>query len=156
MGKGILETISDDIQKAAGSVQLCAGQIAGIEAAIHAMNTAYEDDGVQAAVFVDVSSASNNPNREAALRNIHNICPALATNTYRRTSPLFVDQRTIQSKEGTTQGDPLVMAIYAIAIHPPIDNVQNEAMQIWYADDATAFGKLVNLKEWWDKLLAMG
>ena len=159
MGKPILATISDDIQKAAGSVQLCAGQIAGIEAAIHAMTLAYEDDGVEAAVFVDASNAFNNLNREAALRNIHNICPALAviaTNTYRKASPLFIDQQTIQSKEGTTQGDPLAMAIYAIAIRPLIDNVQNEAMQIWYADDATASGKLSNLDEWWDKLLVSG
>ena len=37
MGKPILATISDDIQKAAGSVQLCAGQIAGVEAAIHSV-----------------------------------------------------------------------------------------------------------------------
>ena len=48
------------------------------------------------------------------------------------------------------------MAIYAIAIHPLIDSVQNEAMQIWYADDATASGKLPNLKEWWDKLSVSG
>ena len=159
MGKAILATISDDIQKAAGSVQLCAGQIAGIEAAIHAMTLAYEDDGVEAAVFVDASNAFNNLNREAALRNIHNICPALAviaTNTYRKASPLFIDQQTIQSKEGTTQGDSLAMAIYAIAIRPLIDNVQNEAMQIWYADDATASGKLSNLKEWWNKLSVSG
>ena len=158
MGKAILATISDDIQKAAGSVQLCAGQIAGIEAAIHAMSLAYEDDGVEAAVFVDASNAFNNLNREAALRNIHNICPAfavIATNTYRKASPLFIDQQTIQSKEGTTQGDPLAMAIYAI-VRPLIDNVQNEAMQIWYADDATASGKLSNLKEWWNKLSVSG
>ena len=150
MGKAILGTISDDTQKAVGSVQLCAGQIAGIEAAIHAMSIACEDDGVEAAVLVDASNAFNNLNRKAALRNIHNICPALAviaTNPYRKASSLFVDQQTIHSKEGTTQGDPLAMAIYAIVICPLIDNVQNDVMQIWYGDDVTASGKLSNLKE---------
>ena len=121
----------------------------------------YEDDEVKATVFVDASNAFNNLNREAALRNIHNICPALAviaTNTYRKARPLFINQQTIQSKEGTMQVDPLAMAIYkyAIAIRPLINNVQNEAMQIWYADDATASGKLSNLNEWWDKLSVSG
>ena len=159
MGKAILSIISDDIQRAAGSVQLCAGQISGIEAAVHAMNIAIKDDEVEAAVLVDASNAFNNLNREAALRNIHKVCPALAviaTNTYRKTSSLFVDQQTVQSKEGTTQGDPLAMAIYAIAIRPLIDRVQNEAMQIWYADDAAAAGKLSDVKEWWDKLRILG
>ena len=89
MGKAILSIISDDIQRAAGSIQLCAGQISGIEAAIHAMNIAFEDDGVEAAILVDASNAFNNLNREAALRNIHKVCPALAviaTNTYQKTS----------------------------------------------------------------------
>lgn len=121
MGKAILATVLVDIQKAAGSVQLCAGKIAGIKAAIHAISIAYEDDGVDVAVFMDASNTFNNLNREAALRNIQNICPALAviaTNTYRNASPLCVDQQTIQSKEGTTLGDPFAMAIHAIAIHP--------------------------------------
>ena len=60
MGKAILSIIAEDIRRAAGSVQLCAGQIAGIKATIHAMQTVFE-----------------NLNIEAALRNMHNImsCP---------------------------------------------------------------------------------
>ena len=159
IGKAILTTIADDVQRSAGSVQLCAGQVAGIEAATHAMNMAFEDEETEAAMFVDASNAFNNLNREAALRNIHNIYPALAiiaTNTYRRASPLFYNQQTIQSKEGTTQGDPLAMAIYAVAIRPLIDKVKNEVMQIWFADDAAAAGKLTDLKEWWEKLSISG
>ncbi len=48
------------------------------------------------------------------------------------------------------------MAIYAIAIRPLIDKIQNEAMQCWYADDAAAAGRLPSLKEWWDKLVTLG
>ena len=48
------------------------------------------------------------------------------------------------------------MAIYAIALCPLIDRIQNEAMQIWYADDAGASGKLVDLKEWWNNLATIG
>ena len=159
MGKAILTTIADDVQRSAGSVQLCAGQVAGIEAAIHAMNMTFVDEENEAAMFIDASNAFNNLNREAALRNIHNVCPALAiiaTNTYRKASPLFYNQQTIQSKEGTTQGDPLAMAIYAVAIRPLINKAKNEAMQIWFADDTAAAGKLADLREWWDILSTYG
>ena len=159
MGKAILTTVADDVQKSAGSVQLCAGQV-GIEAAIHAMNMAFEDEENEAAMFIDASNAFNNLNRDAALRNmIYNVCPALAiiaTNTYRKVSPLFYNQQTIQSKEGTTQGDPLAMAIYAVAIRPLINKAKNEAMQIWFADDAAAAGKLADFREWWDILSTYG
>lgn len=57
------------------------------------------------------------------------------------------------SQEGTTQGDLLAMAIYAIAITPLIDHLEDESVkQIWYADDATAFGKIRKLKPWWDQI----
>ena len=39
--------------------------------------------------------------------------------------------------EGTTQGDPLAMVMYAIGIIPLIQRVNIEARQIWYADDAS-------------------
>ena len=38
--KAIMHVTSVDIQKAAGSLQLCAGQVAGVEAAIHGINLA--------------------------------------------------------------------------------------------------------------------
>ena len=84
-------------------MQLCAGQIAGTEAPIHAMQMVFENVETEAALFVDASNAFNNLNREAALRNIQSVCPALAiiaTNTYRKASILYVDQQSIQSKEG--------------------------------------------------------
>ncbi len=33
-------------------------------------------------------------------------------------------------------------------------NIYRES--IWYADDATALGKLSDLKHWWDKLISIG
>ena len=41
ISKAILFVLRDDIQDAAGSMQLCAGQIAGVEAAIHFMREAF-------------------------------------------------------------------------------------------------------------------
>ena len=39
IAKAILNITRQDVQEAAGSLQLCAGQIAGIEAAVHAVRS---------------------------------------------------------------------------------------------------------------------
>ena len=109
VAKAILSVTTGDIQQAAGSLQLCAGQKAGSEAAIHSMNLAFKDQDCEAVLFVDASNAFNSLNRQVALRNIRVLCPPLATaliNTYRRDAELFVDGKTLYSQEGTTQGDP--------------------------------------------------
>ena len=49
--------------------------------------------------------------------------------------------------EGTTQGDPLAMAMYAIGTLPLIRRLSNSVTQVWYADDAAAAGSLKNLRE---------
>ena len=150
IAKAVLSVIGGDIQEAAGCIQLCSGQTSGIEAAVHAMNNAYHDDDVQAVLLVDASNAFNCLNRQAALRNIRHLCPPLTTiliNTYRQPSNLFMDEHTLLSQEGTTQGDPLAMPMYAIGICPLIHKVSCNVKQVWYADDATAVGQLENLRQ---------
>ena len=51
---------------------------------------------------------------------------------------------TIQSVEGTTQGDPLAMSMYAIGILPLITTINGLCKQVWYADDATGAGSVEN------------
>ena len=152
--------IKGDIQDAAGTLQLCAGQISGSEAAVHAVRSAFEDDDTEAVLLVDATNAFNSLNRKIALHNIRSLCPALSTiliNTYRSDSDLFVDGRdVIHSSEGTTQGDPLAMPMYAVATKPLIVKTKNEAKQVWFADDAAAMGKIADLHEWWDSLCAIG
>ena len=60
------------------------------------------------------------------------------------------------SQEGTTQGDPLAMPMYAIGIIPVIQQLKGLARQVWYADDAAAGGSLLQLKDWWSELLSLG
>ena len=48
------------------------------------------------------------------------------------------------------------MAMYAIATVPLIHHLQHEVIQVWYADDAIAGGKLTNLRSWWDQLVQCG
>jgi len=77
--------------------------------------------------------------------------------TYRVTTNLYIDGETILSQEGTTQGDPLAMAMYAIRTIPLIHRLMtNDTKQVWYADDASAAGDLYALKRWWDHLTQIG
>ena len=160
IGRSIATTISDDIQAAAGPLQVCAGHLSGCEAAVHAMRRVYEAPETEAMIVVDASNAFNALNREIALRNITNLCPTLSKvliNTYREDIQLFIDGETLLSQEGTTQGDPLAMAMYAVAISPLIRHLQDEeAKQVWFADDATAGGELTRLRKWWDRIVELG
>ena len=160
VGRAIAASISDDSQDAAGPLQVCAGHLSGCEAAVHAMRQVSEAPNTDAIILVDASNAFNSLNRQAALRNIHKLCPALSKaliNTYREDVELFIDGEVLLSQEGTTQGDPLAMTMYAIAITPLIHRLEDRATkQVWFADDATAGGSLNHLKAWWDRISAIG
>ena len=110
ISKAVLHVTRDDILKAVGCQQLCAGQEAATESAILAMRSIFEDEVAEAALMVDTSNAFNSLNREVALRNTHILCPSLApvlTNTYQSHSRLFIGGGHILSQERTTQGDLL-------------------------------------------------
>ena len=56
----------------------------------------------------------------------------------------------LKSQEGTTQGDPLAMAMYAMALVPLINaHLHGLCKQVWYADDGTGADKLQPLRKWW-------
>ena len=161
IAKAILSITRGDIQDAAGSVQLCAGQKCGTEAAVHTMNLAFKDDNCEAVLLVDAMNAFNTLNRQVALRNIRALCLSLATaliNTYQRDIELFVDGSTLYSQEGTTQGDPLAMSMYALALLPLIEktNPDSDIIQTWYADDAATTGSIQKLHERWNALVTLG
>ena len=160
ISKAILRVTKSDIQSAVGSLQLCAGQDAGVEAAVHAMRMIFESESTDGVILVDASNAFNCLNRAATLHNVQILCPCLApalTNIYRKNAELFVAGETILSQEGTTQGDPLAMAMYALGVTPLIQAVSiPDTQQLWFADDATAGGRLHPLRTWWDKLADVG
>ena len=79
IARAVLSVLRDDVQDAAGSVQLCAGQIAGVESAVHAVQKCFGQDGTEAALLVDTSNAFNSLNRDAALHNIRFLCPPIST-----------------------------------------------------------------------------
>ena len=61
------------------------------------------------------------------------------------------------SEEGTTQGDPLAMPMYALGVIPLINALSDDFIkQVWYADDAFACGRLIDVRQWWDRLVSIG
>ena len=78
IGKAILLVIDVEIQQSAGSLQPCADQPSGCEAAIHALRHIFDDVTTEAALLVNASNALNNLNRQLALANISTLCPAFS------------------------------------------------------------------------------
>lgn len=119
--KAIAFTLKEDIQDAAGPLQVCAGHILGCKTAVHAMREVYDCQPTEAVILVDASNAFNSLNREAALSNIQQLRPSLSKiiiNTYREEWQLFIEGTTLYSQKSTTQGDPLAMAMNTIALTP--------------------------------------
>ena len=49
------------------------------------------------------------------------------------------------------------MAMYAVAIAPLIHRLADENLkQVWFADDASAGGRLQHIKNWWDNISQIG
>ena len=72
---------------------------------------------------------------------------------------MFVAGTEIQSQEGTTQGDNLAMALFALGTLPLLATLADrhrEVSQVWLADDVTASGTLETLWEWWQCIITEG
>ena len=139
--------------------QLCLGQKCGIEHAIHSLRETYQQPETEAILLIDASNAFNALNRKLAMRNIDRICPSLTSavyNSYIYPSKLFVNGETLLSEEGTTQGDPIAMAMYGISIMPMIRKLNPSIVQKWYADDGSMAGTLPDLLDAFKTLKTIG
>ena len=93
LGKCIMAVVKEDVRRAAGNLQVCAGQQAGGEAAIHAMKEIFMQDDCEAVLLVDATNAFNSINRKTMLHNISIKCPSLAMyvkNTYGKPCDLYI------------------------------------------------------------------
>ncbi|EDO26574.1 predicted protein [Nematostella vectensis] len=154
IGKCVTKVLKQDIVESSDSLQVCAGQKSGSEAAVHAVYNLFQHEQTDAVMLVDASNAFNSVNRAAALHNIRVLCPTLAPfviNTYRLPARLSVaGGKELVSAEGTTQGDPLAMSMYALSLQPLISRLQaaTQVNQCWFADDATGCGSLDDVRQW--------
>ena len=154
-----------DLEDVCGVTQLCSGLRAGMEGAIHAVCELFDrhsDDG-WGVLLVDAKNAFNSVNRVAALWNARVLwprCSRFLFNTYRGYARLFVQgsDQVLLSKEGVTQGDPLSMMMYAVAVLPLIHSLDDSHrwIQNWYADDSSCIGELSFIRQWFDRLLSGG
>ena len=163
LGKAVLSVLSQEVKEAAGVDNMCTGQFAACEAIVHAMKAAFESEAADGLLLVDADNAFNRLNRKVALLNIRHICPSLSIiliNCYRMPARLYVaGSLELSSEEGVTQGDPLAMVMYGLALLPLIRAIRpddGDGVQSWYADDGQAVGRFEMLRRWWDKLERLG
>ena len=116
----VMKTFRRNILESACDLQLCAGQRAGCETAVHALSSNFNGDS-DAVLFVDADIAFNRINRKVKLHNIHIFCPIIAThviNSYHQEARLYITEgREITSAEETTQGEPNIYAHLCFRMH---------------------------------------
>ena len=160
IGKFIIKRIENDLRFLGDNTQLCLGQKCGIEHAIHSLRSQYEKPDNESVILQYAKNAFNCLNRNLAVENIKRICPALnfvVQNSYSAPSDFYVAGKTLQSVEGTTQGDPIAMAMYGVATLSLLMLVQNtHVSQKWYVDDGSAVGHLEDLLLFFKQLTEHG
>ena len=163
IAKAVLQCISSDIAAAVIPHQLCVGVPAACEAAVRAVQEQYLADDTDAILLIDASNAFNAINRKAALHNIARVCTPMekiCRNTYGADIPLFLPGGVVlYSREGTCQGDPLAMAMFALAVAPMICKLREQhpdVNQCWYADDGESGGRLAAVHSFWKSIEEIG
>ena len=161
-----MDIAKKDVQQAARSLQVCAGQDAGAEAAIHAMYNLFQKDETKAVLLVDAENAFNSTNRKAMLHNISITCPILSTfvSNFLFLYRLFIlGNKDIKCKEGRTQGDPTAMAAYALGLTPLIHFLHkyvsmnnHRCKEVAFADNFTMAGKTEGIRSNWELLQQVG
>ena len=125
----------------------------------------FNKESTEAVLMVDASNAFNAINREAFLHNTKILCPSISAyvnNCYSSPTDLYIQGgQSIKSEEGTTQGDPTPMAIYALGIMPLLQwlikksnegNSASTTKHVAFAVDLNGIGTVELLKKWWSLL----
>lgn len=79
IAKAVISVVRGDVLEAMGVHQVCAGQIAGVESAIHAVRQCFEDSGSEGVLLIDALNAFNYLNRKSALVHVCFLCPLYST-----------------------------------------------------------------------------
>ena len=125
----------------------------------------FQHENSNVVILVDAANPFNNLNRKVFLHSIKFICSEIAT--YVNNFYLVLGRLVVRggldctSREGSTQGHPLGMAIYAIRITPMLDMMLvamqiDHSIMVGFADNVTASRNLEALRRWWDTLMQIG
>ena len=88
-----MSVLKNNVIDCTSSLWVCVGQEAGIEAAVHLLNSIYNDEHNDTVLLVDASNAFNSLKRDLCLRNISYTCPAISAyvkDCYNFPSRLFI------------------------------------------------------------------
>ena len=129
--------------------------------------TPVEPPNEEVLLLVDAANGFNNLSRYGMLWTVRHRCPKLARfafNCYRHEIRLICrrpgqEALILLSKEGVTQGDPLAMALYGIALLPLAELLRKacpEVLQPWYADDAAMQGRAQAVAKCFQLLIKLG
>ena len=153
----------EEIKETAGPLQVCAGHSAGSEAAIHAMNQVFNEEGADGVLLIEATNTFYQMNRAVVMHNIRITRKEIALyiiNTYRSPSRLFISGGgEIFCQEGTTQGDPLVMPSYTINTDHMVSSLRAsipQVKQVWLADGSAGGGSIESLYQWYKGLCEDG
>ena len=78
IGKTTSAMFNEEIKEGVCPLQVCAGHSAGSEAAIHAMNQLFNEEGADGVLLIDATNAFNQRNRAVAMHNIRITCKEIA------------------------------------------------------------------------------
>ena len=120
-----------------------------------------------AVLLVDATNGFNELGRKAMLWTVRHRWAngaRFSFNCYRHSAQLLLRRRggdceTILSREGVTQGDPLSMVLYGLALTPLAETIRAAVptvVQPWYADDAAMAGPITGIADAQRLLLELG
>jgi hypothetical protein len=118
-------------------------------------------------LFIDARNGFNELGRKAAMWTVRHRWAAasrFAFNCYRHAPQLMLCQLgklciILLSQEGVTQGDPLSMILYGLALSPLAEKLKRaipDLTQPWYADDAAMVGRVTLVAAAMTLLMEMG
>ncbi|GJY65899.1 putative reverse transcriptase domain-containing protein [Tanacetum coccineum] len=129
--------------------QFGVGVPGGCEAVLHSVNRLIESKGNEVGLsmlLVDFKNAFNLVDMSVLLEETRVRCPSIAPWVefcYARPARLYYDDSVLWSCQGVQQGDPLGPLLFALALHPLVQTINQSCeltLQAWYLDDGTIVG----------------
>ncbi|XP_072937101.1 uncharacterized protein [Epargyreus clarus] len=134
--------IKPNISEKLSPVQLGFGSQGGCEAAVHAARTLLMKERGDVFLKLDIKNAFNSVDRITLLDQVKQVTPSIYPflwQCYGTPSKLVYKHHLLNSSVGCQQGDPLGPAIFSLAIHPIVSNL-NSKFNVWYLDDGSLGG----------------
>jgi hypothetical protein len=141
VAKILVKRITPDLASKFSPHQLGVGVRGGCEAGAHSARIYYNSNHNEGKVLfkIDFRNAFNEVRRDVLLQIVTKEFPSIlpfVDQSYRYPSKLFFGKDLIDSDRGVQQGDPLGPALFALAIHPIVQDIESE-FNCWYLDDGT-------------------